>query len=213
MAATRRPKLLVALALAAIGLAGKPAASASSGDFDYFILALSWTPSWCEAEGDARGAAVCDAGADRGFVVHGLWPQRERGWPEFCPTDRRPPTRRETAAMADIMGGSGLAWWQWRKHGVCSGLDAPDYFALTREAFARVALPETPVGRVSPRAVEESFLTANPGFVADGVTVTCRDGLLREVRLCFDRALEPRACAPDAARDCRARNVRKPAIR
>ncbi len=47
-----------------------------------------------------------------------------------------------TAEMADIMGNSGLAWHQWKKHGTCSGLSARDYFALSRRAYAAVNRPE-----------------------------------------------------------------------
>ena len=66
----------------------------------------------------------CDPARDLGWVLHGLWPQYEDGWPSFCRTAERDPTRRETAAMADIMGTSGLAWYQWKKHGRCAGLSA-----------------------------------------------------------------------------------------
>ena len=34
-----------------------------SGEFDYYVLALSWSPNWCAREGDARGAAP--VGAER----------------------------------------------------------------------------------------------------------------------------------------------------
>ncbi|MEL7001081.1 MAG: hypothetical protein AAFP68_22840, partial [Pseudomonadota bacterium] len=27
-----------------------------AGDFDYYVMALSWNASWCEREGDERGA-------------------------------------------------------------------------------------------------------------------------------------------------------------
>ena len=95
-----------------------------AGDFDYYVLALSWTPSWCALEGDERNSPQCDPGQGYGFTLHGLWPQYEEGWPSFCPTSERPATRGETGAMVDIMGSSGLAWHQWRKHGTCTGLSA-----------------------------------------------------------------------------------------
>ena len=200
-------------------LAGAAAAQdRPAGDFDYYVLALSWNASWCEAEGDARDADQCDPRADLGFTVHGLWPQHERGYPEWCQTRGRDPSRRQSDAMADVMGSGGLAWHQWKKHGRCTGLDGADYYALTREAFARVTRPEAIRGldrrvRVDPEVIEAAFLDANPGLPADGVTVTCRDGLLREVRVCLTRSLAPRACAPDARRDCRARSVELPPMR
>ena len=113
-----------------------------AGDFDYYVLALSWTPSWCALEGDARGSAQCDAGQGYGFTLHGLWPQYDEGWPSFCPTAERAPSRAMTGAMTDIMGSSGLAWHQWRKHGTCTGLSAEDYFRLSRLAYESITRPE-----------------------------------------------------------------------
>lgn len=201
---------------ALIWLAAAPvAAQDRAGDFGYFVLALSWSPSWCAAEG-RDDADQCDPRRDLGFVVHGLWPQHERGWPEHCDTDARGPTRAQSAAMADIMGSAGLAWAQWRKHGRCTGLDGAAYLALTRAALARVRIPPalraTDRDRsVSPRMIEAAFLQANPAMAADGVTVTCAQGRLREVRICLTRDLDPRPCAPDAARDCRAPTITAPA--
>jgi ribonuclease T2 len=211
----RAAALAAALAAGAAGLAAGPAqAQDRAGDFDHFMLALSWSPAWCATEGAGRAAeaAQCDPRAARGFVVHGLWPQHEEGWPEHCATDAPGPSRRETAAMADIMPSGELAWAQWRKHGRCTGLSGAAYLDLTREAARRVTIPPGLArpgepARVDPRLVEAAFRAANPGFPPDGITVTCRDGLLREVRLCMDRALRPRACAPDSARDCPARSV------
>jgi ribonuclease T2 len=207
----------IARTLALVLLAPVAAPADEAGRFDYWVLALSWSPSWCEteAEGDA---AQCDPARDIGFVVHGLWPQYEAGgWPEWCGTAERNPSRRETAAMADVMGSGGLAWHAWRKHGRCSGLSSREYFLLTREAWRRVARPEALAAlgrrvRIDPDVIEDAFLEANPGFVPDGVTVTCRAGLFREARICFDRALNPRPCAPDAARDCRADLVALPPV-
>src|SRR6056297_19404 len=112
------------------------------GVFDYYVLSLSWSPNWCAREGDARGADQCDARHDYGWILHGLWPQYDRGWPDFCQTAEPPPSRAMTAGMTDIMGTAGLAWHQWRKHGTCSGLSAADYFARSREAYTAITRPE-----------------------------------------------------------------------
>ncbi len=95
-----------------------------AGDFDYYVLALSWSPNWCALQGDGRGDPQCDAGLGLTFTLHGLWPQNESGWPSYCHTGERDPTRAASEAMADIIGGSGLAWYQWKKHGRCAGLSA-----------------------------------------------------------------------------------------
>lgn len=177
------------------------------GRFDYYVLTLSWSPNWCAREGDARGADQCDPRHDHGWVLHGLWPQYDRGWPEDCATDRPAPTRAQNAAMADIQGSGGLAAYQWRKHGACSGLSGADYHALARKAYDSVTRPDIlrrlqdPV-RLPASVIEEAFLEANPGWDADMLTITCKDGAIAEARLCLTRDLDPRPCAPDVARDC-----------
>ena len=113
-----------------------------AGEFDYYVLSLSWSPNWCARVGDARDADQCDPRHDHGWILHGLWPQYHKGWPAFCRTTEPAPSRRQTAEMADIQGSSGLAWHQWKKHGTCSGLSAGNYFGLSREAYATVARPE-----------------------------------------------------------------------
>lgn len=179
-----------------------------AGVFDYWVLSLSWSPTWCALEGDARGAEQCDAARDTGWILHGLWPQYHRGWPSYCRTAAHPPTRAQTAAMADIMGSGGLAWHQWKKHGSCSGLAADDYFALSRRAFDAVTRPEVfrrledPV-RLPARVVEEAFLKANPALEPDMLTITCKEGRIQEARLCLSRErLRPVPCGRDVVRDC-----------
>ncbi|MFC3612140.1 ribonuclease T [Lutimaribacter marinistellae] len=179
-----------------------------AGEFDYWVLALSWSPSWCATEGDARDADQCDARHDHGWVLHGLWPQYDRGWPSYCRTPHRPPSRAMTAAMADIHGSAGLAWHQWKKHGTCSGLEAQDYHALSRLAYERVTRPEIfrkleRSVRLPASVVEEAFIEANPRLEPDMITVTCRDGYIAEARLCLSReGLEPVPCGRDVIRDC-----------
>lgn len=177
------------------------------GEFDYYVLSLSWSPTWCAIEGDDRGSPQCDESRDTGWVLHGLWPQYHRGWPEHCQSAQRPPSRAMTNDMADIMGTSGLAWYQWKKHGTCTGLSAPAYYALSREAYTRITRPEVfrklkkPV-KLPASVVEEAFLKANPKLAPDGITITCRARRIQEARICLSRDLAPVACGRDVVRDC-----------
>ncbi|MBV0910807.1 ribonuclease T2 [Anianabacter salinae] len=183
-----------------------------AGDFDYYVLSMSWSPTWCALEGDARGSPQCDADADFGWVLHGLWPQYEDGYPANCPTTERNPSRAQTAAMADIMGTGGLAWYQWQKHGRCSGLPATAYFEQARAAFDAVAKPEVfrkldrPV-TLPASVVEEAFLKDNPDLSADMLTITCKAGRIQEARLCLTQDLKPRVCGDDVVRDCSMRDA------
>ncbi|SFQ35486.1 ribonuclease T2 [Roseivivax halotolerans] len=183
-----------------------------AGEFDYYVLAMSWSPTWCALEGDARGSPQCAPERDAGWILHGLWPQFETGWPSYCRTPHGPPSRAMTAGMADVMGTSGLAWHQWKKHGTCSGLSATDYYETAEEAFEAVVLPEVfrrlkdPV-TLPAAVVEEAFLRDNPDLEPDMLTITCREGRIQEARLCLTRDLEPVTCGADVVRDCRARDA------
>jgi len=182
-------RLILALLLStgAAHADGEPA-----GVFDYYVMSLS---------------PQCDDAQGFGFTLHGLWPQYDSGWPSYCPSALRPPTRRMTGDMADIMGSSGLAWHQWRKHGVCSGLEADAYYDLSRLAYDSVTRPDLlrridREVRLPAAVIEEAFLEVNPQLDADMVTVTCRANRIQEVRICLTRALEPRSCGADVIRDC-----------
>ena len=204
------------LLLASFGQAradGEPA-----GQFDYYVMALSWNATWCALEGDGRAADQCDAGRGLGWTLHGLWPQFEAGWPSYCRTNARDPSRRQTGAMADIMGSGGLAWHQWKKHGRCSGLEATAYFDLSRRAYGSVTRPEVlrklvKVISAPVSVIEEAWLAVNPTLKADQITLTCRDGHIQEARICLTKDLEPRRCGADTIRDCRSTGALLPAMR
>jgi ribonuclease T2 len=183
-----------------------------AGDFDYYVLSLSWSAAWCALEGDGRDDPQCDPGRGLTFVLHGLWPQYETGWPAFCRTVERDPTRAETAAMADLMGGAGPAFYQWKKHGRCSGLSAPDFYNTARKAFATVTIPDLfqDVSRpltLPASVIEDAFLDANPALKGDQITITCKNGLIQEARICLTRDLGFRRCGDDVIRDCRLRDA------
>lgn len=176
-----------------------------AGEFDYYVLSLSWSPNWCQLEGNAHQSEQCEE--DHGWILHGLWPQFHRGYPSYCRTIERAPSRGMTADMADIMGTSGLAWHQWKKHGTCTGLNATDYYALSREAYGRITRPAVfrkldQSVKLPAHVVEQAFLKDNPQIQPDGLTVTCRDGHIQEVRICLYRDLAPVPCGQDVVRDC-----------
>lgn len=179
-----------------------------AGEFDYYVLSLSWSPSWCRLEGDDRGSPQCEDGTGYGWILHGLWPQFEEGWPSYCRGQARNPSRAMTGAMADITGTGGLAWHAWNKHGRCSGLSAEDYFEVSRDAYGAVNRPQVfrdldrPV-TLPASVVEAAFIEANPTLEPDMITVTCKRDRIEEVRICLTREFEPRTCGRDVIRDCR----------
>ncbi|ADO41409.1 ribonuclease T2 family protein [Ketogulonicigenium vulgare] len=200
-----RPLLRVLMLLMTLALPVQAQQRGTAGDFDYYVMALSWSPTWCALEGDASASPQCDG--THGWVLHGLWPQYERGWPQDCHSAYTPPSRAQTAAMADIMGTSGLAWYQWNKHGACAGLPPRDYFALARSAYDSIAKPtaferlQRPI-ELPASLVEDAFMQENQGLLADQITITCRAGRIQEVRICLTRDLDPRQCGADVIRDC-----------
>ena len=212
-------------ALAALGIAllasAAPArhrhhAAGAAGEFDYYVLSLSWSPAYCE---EAPRAAECSGPRHYGFIVHGLWPQFERGWPEHCADGYV--ADDQVRAVADLMPARSLVQHEWVTHGTCSGLSVADFFALVRRAAAAVAIPpayfDGAVVQRAPSAVADDFLRANPRLPAAAVVVTCSrqaEPRLKEVHVCFTRGLEARACALDEQREaCRAPMVWVPKAR
>ena len=172
------------------------------GQFDYYVLSLSWSPSFCEtATGNAR-RQQCGA-RPFSFVVHGLWPQYERGFPKYCLV---PPPRLERnimRSMLDLMPAPRLVYHEWDQHGTCSGLQPREYFDVVRRAREKVEIPEqfsnpTAPLSVTPGQVINAFISANDGLSPKDITVDCGRGPLREVRICLTRDLKFRDCSPSA---------------
>jgi ribonuclease T2 len=214
------PGRLAGAALAAVLASAGPPTRAEDrpGDFDFYVLALSWSPSYCEAEGIDQGLQ-CGGRRPFAFVIHGLWPQFESGWPDWCRVaPESEPTRAEVDAVLDVWPSPGLVRYQWEKHGACSGLGGGDYLEAAVDAYLTVTIPpalrslERPT-MVDPDAVEAAFRAANPGLPADGVAVTCDARRLREVRICLDRDLGFRSCPEVDRRACDRDRVVMPPVR
>ena len=204
------------------GSAGESAATKAAvpqgRGFDFYVLSLSWSPTWCMDNDPAGRGEQCRAGRQAGFVVHGLWPQFERGYPEYC---RSAEPGRVPAALGkqymDIIPSMGLIGHQWRKHGSCSGLNQRDYLAVTRAAYERINLPDTLADtagkRLAAAEVEAALVAANPGLTEGGIAVTCDAGRLDEIRICTTPGLDFRACPEVDRAACKAKTIARPPLR
>jgi ribonuclease T2 len=216
------------LAFAAlIGLAAAGTAFAQDrrqnapGEFDYYVLSLSWSPSFCEEASErgneGRSQAQC-GGRPFSFVVHGLWPQYERGFPEYCVRPSPRLDRNIMTSMLDEMPAPGLIYNEWDKHGTCSGLSPRAYFDTIRKARAAVKIPDEYLQlaepkTVAPDAIEDAFIKANPGLSNAAIAVTCNRTRLSEVRICLSKDLQFRACEEIDRRGCRRDEVVIPPMR
>ncbi len=96
---------------------------AEPGDFDYYVLVLGWSPTYCLKEGDERHDPQCDALQSHDFVLHGLWPQYAKGWPEDCYQGKRPWVPSHVLdEMRPLMPNKGLIIHEYTAHGTCAGL-------------------------------------------------------------------------------------------
>lgn len=207
---------LALIALAWLGLSGLSQAQdhargGTPGDFDFYVLALSWSPGFCELDGDrSRNREQCAQGAGLRFVVHGLWPQNERGSPSECGPAGRVPSRIALQEAEGLFPSEGLARYQWRKHGTCSGSSPADYFRDARRARDAVTIPPALAKterdqRWTAIDLERAFVAANPGLRTDMMSVACRRGVLQEVRICFSKDLRGfRSCQQVDRSGCRA---------
>jgi ribonuclease T2 len=211
--------LLALLTLATSATARhRKSSDAEPGTFDYYLLSLSWSPAFCLSD---PGAAECNGPRRLGFIVHGLWPQNEQGWPEHCDV-HQPVPEQVVSSISDIMPARGLIYHEWASHGTCSGLNPTDFFALLRRAYAGITVPASLSGSTQqieqpPAAIAAAFLHVNPKLAAQFIVVTCSrqdPPRLREVHICLDRDLNPRACSADVLRGaCRAATLIVPPIR
>jgi ribonuclease T2 len=159
----------------------------------------------------------CD-GRPFSFVVHGLWPQYDRGFPAYCQVPAPRLDRAIVGSMLDLMPSPRLIFHEWDQHGTCSGLSPRTYFENVRKARAAVKIPpeyvrlERPI-TVGPGEVAEAFLKANPGLSPRAISVFCDRKWLTEVRICLGKDLSVRDCTETRRHACRLDRARMPAVR
>jgi ribonuclease T2 len=192
------------------------------GEFDFYVLSLSWSPSYCEEAAErgrsGRSQQVQCGGRPFSFVVHGLWPQYEHGFPDYCERPSPRLARNIMVSMLDLMPAPGLIFNEWDKHGTCSGLGQRAYFETIRKARAAVKIPAefielTDPKTISPAEIEDAFVKANPGLSNDAIAVTCNRTRLSEVRICMSKDLQFRSCDEIDRRACKRDQVVMPPVR
>ena len=168
------------------------------GEFDYYLLSLSWAPGFCARPNARPDSLECASGHRVGFVVHGLWPQLDNGdHPSQC-AKARPVAQDIVKRTLVYIPDPGLIQHEWRDHGTCSGLSPAAYFDTVRRAADSVNIPAdlrqlNQRITASPHDITAKFVFANPQM-RDSIRVTCSGGDLAEVRICLGKDLSPRAC-------------------
>jgi ribonuclease T2 len=208
----------IVLALSTAGAPAQDARQNQPGQFDFYVLSLSWSPSFCDAVGDrAQRQPECTE-RPYAFIVHGLWPQYEKGFPEYCQVPAPRLDRNIIASMLDLMPAPQLIFRTWDRHGTCTGLPARAYFETIRKARAVVKIPDQFLEvkselTLTPADVSAAFVKANPGLPAGAMAVSCDDKRLREIRICMTRELGFRECAEIERRSCRRDKLVMPPLR
>jgi ribonuclease T2 len=181
-----------------------------AGKFDYYLLSLSWAPTYC-ADHPNDNSAECRRGEHKGFVLHGLWPQSKNGAAlEDCGS-ARPVSQQIVRRMLAYFPSASLIQHEWAKHGTCSGLSVNDYFTKAEEAFKAVQVPDTYKSlsqqrSFAPRDIESNFAGANHAS-ENAFRISCHDDELVGVEVCMSKELQFQACS-DSVRECSASQVR-----
>jgi ribonuclease T2 len=181
-----------------------PEQLAVPGNFDYYLLSLSWSPSYCLVHPTDR--YQCQ-GRGFGFVLHGLWPQYNAGgYPQSCQSN----VDVDSAAAAKgrtLYPSPSLMVHEWQRHGTCSGMDPMGYFRTADQAMGVVRVPpqfEAPRAdqHLAAEQILAAFQAANPTLPPHAMTVACSRAELSEVRICLTRNLQPRPCGRGVNDSC-----------
>ena len=159
-----------------------------AGEFDSYAMALSWSPEHCAIKpGDREQCA-----RKLGFVLHGLWPQYQRGYPASCTRERLDADMEQQ--FAGLYPSRFLYRHEWEKHGTCSGLSQEAFHQLASELRQKVKIPadyqspEEPL-RKNSFQLKADLASANEWLAPDNITVACADGgrFLREIYICINK--------------------------
>ncbi|MHC5740377.1 MAG: ribonuclease T2 family protein [Nostoc sp.] len=171
------------------------------GKFDFYVLTLSWSPDYC-AKNDTNDPQQCGSGRKLGFVLHGLWPQYQTGYPANCSTQKLPTEVKRR--FPDLFPSAKLPDHEWEKHGTCSGKTPAEYLAFSKKLKDAIAIPaayDRPAKplRTTITNFKNSFVSANNKITADGIAPFCSGSgrFLQEVFFCYSKNGEPSICSAE----------------
>ena len=177
----------------------------SSLPFDYFVLSLSWAPEYCASNGN-QDQQECGLGKNRGFVLHGLWPENNHGYPSHCSNQKLDPS--DTVQFSGLFANDSLIEHEWETHGTCSGLPSRQYFLLAQQLKQSIVIPnryQSPSNafRNTTDGLVNEFVSANSGLSNTSIAVNCSapGRYLNELRVCFTRDGKPTACGMDVVKN------------
>ncbi len=134
----------------------------ADANFDYYVLALSWQPAFCETKPDKE---ECETQTARrydatNFVLHGLWPNvkgdndhsfgycdvpqaviQQDEASDWCDMPELELSDDVWQDLTELMPGAAscLQNHEWYKHGTCAGMSPDAYYALANALVERFA--------------------------------------------------------------------------
>ncbi len=171
------------------------------GKFDFYVLALSWSPDYCAAKGE-NDPSQCKQGKKLGFVLHGLWPQYQKGYPANCTTETLPSEVKQQ--FPNLFPSAKLYNHEWEKHGSCTGLTPAQYLALSKQKKDSVTIPTDYIKpnkpfRTTINKLQSDFTGANPAFTSQSIAPYCSGSgrFLQEIFVCFTKDGKPGPCSAE----------------
>ena len=173
----------------------------ADGDFDYYVMALSWSPDYCESTG-YQDEQQCSIGKQLDFVLHGLWPQYENGWPSYCSTEELPYDLKDE--FAGLYPSEKLFDHEWEKHGTCTGLSPESYLLWSQAVKEYLVIPpsyDSPLEpfRADAESLKDDFIEFNSEFSEDSFAIYCSGSgrFLKEIFVCYEKDGTPRECSDE----------------
>ncbi|OOF44996.1 ribonuclease [Rodentibacter rarus] len=136
-----------------------PIGQNANAPVDYYMLALSWSPGFCDSQREKYGDQLsssaqyqCENNRTFGWVVHGLWPQNANArsvadHPRFCQGDLPALPQSVIEPYLTLSPGAKLLQGEWEKHGSCAFSSAEQYFAKEAALFSALRLPREKLER------------------------------------------------------------------
>ncbi len=182
--------------------------------FDYYLLSLSVTSSFCALSAANAARVECLSLNQAAFeqtplTVHGLWPNRTGASVNLQPHDCSDAPFKVAESLKDALerympAGAGLQRYEWHKHGTCSGLSSEAYFStlveLGRHANETIGVAlrnrHMPGERVRLSALVTAASAKDP-LLGTAIIMDCRsprgggDALIAEIRVTLSKDFRP----------------------